>query len=35
MRIPEDLRIPFVVFALQAVLLAGCAMIFLVLLPHA
>jgi hypothetical protein len=33
MRIPEHLRIPVVVFSMQAVLLAGCALIFLVLLP--
>jgi hypothetical protein len=34
MKIPEHLRIPVLVFSLEAVLLAGCAMIFLVLLPH-
>jgi hypothetical protein len=34
MKIPEHLRIPVLVFSLQAVLLAGCAMVFLVLLPH-
>jgi hypothetical protein len=34
MHIPEDIRIPVIVFSLQAVLLAGCAMIFLVLLPY-
>jgi hypothetical protein len=33
-KIPPHLRIPLIVFGLQAVLLAGCAMIFLVLLPH-
>jgi hypothetical protein len=33
MKIPDDLRIPLTVFALQASLLAGCALIFLVLLP--
>jgi hypothetical protein len=33
MRFPKDLQIPLIVFSLQAVLLAGCAMIFLVLLP--
>ncbi len=33
MKIPEHLRIPVVVFGLQAVLLAGCSLIFLVLLP--
>jgi hypothetical protein len=34
MKIPEHLRIPLLVFSLEAVLLVGCAMIFLVLLPH-
>jgi hypothetical protein len=34
MKIPDHLRIPVLVFSLQAVLLAGSAMIFLVLLPH-
>jgi hypothetical protein len=33
MKVPEHLRIPIVVFSLQAVLLIGCALIFLVLLP--
>jgi hypothetical protein len=33
MKIPEHLRIPLIVFSLQAALLAGCALIFLVLLP--
>jgi len=33
MRIPDDLRIPAIVFALQAVLLFGCSMVFFVLLP--
>lgn len=33
MKIPEHLRIPVIVFSLQAILLVGCAMIFLVLLP--
>ena len=33
MKIPEHLRIPIIVFSLQAALLAGCALIFLVLLP--
>lgn len=33
MRIPEELRIPAIVFTLQAALLAGCALVFLVLLP--
>jgi hypothetical protein len=31
MRIPKDIQIPVIVFTLQAVLLAGAAMIFLVL----
>ena len=34
MKIPEELRIPALVFTLQAALLAGCALIFLVLIPH-
>jgi hypothetical protein len=34
MKIPDHLRIPVLVFSLEAVLLVGCAMIFLVLLPH-
>jgi hypothetical protein len=34
MKIPEHLRIPAVVFSLEAVLLAGLALIFLVLVPH-
>ncbi len=34
MRIPEDIRIPITVFALQAALLTGAALIFLVLAPH-
>jgi hypothetical protein len=34
MRIPEDIRIPVIVFSLQAALLAGCALIFLVVLEH-
>lgn len=33
MKIPEDLRIPAIVFGLQAALLAGCSLIFLVLRP--
>jgi len=32
-RIPDDIRIPIVVFSLQAVLLTGAALIFLVLRP--
>ena len=33
MKIPEHLRAPAIVFALQAALLAGAALVFLVLLP--
>jgi len=33
MHIPEDIRIPVIVFALQAVLLAGTALIFIMLIP--
>jgi NAD(P)H-hydrate repair Nnr-like enzyme with NAD(P)H-hydrate dehydratase domain len=31
MKIPEDLRIPAIVFALQAALLAGCGLVFVLL----
>jgi hypothetical protein len=34
MKIPKDLQIPLIVFSLQAVLLVGCALIFLVLRPQ-
>lgn len=34
MKIPEDIRIPVLVFSLQAILLLGCSMVFFVLLPH-
>jgi hypothetical protein len=34
MHIPEEIRIPVIVFSLQAALLAGCALIFLVLVPN-
>jgi hypothetical protein len=34
MKIPEELRIPAIVFGLQAALLAGLALIFIVLLPQ-
>jgi hypothetical protein len=34
MRIPEDVRIPAIVFTLQAVMLAGLALIFFVLAPN-
>lgn len=33
MRIPEDLRIPAIVFGLEAILLTGAALIFIVLIP--
>lgn len=33
MRIPDDIRIPIIVFSLQAALLAGAALVFLVLRP--
>jgi len=33
MKIPQDLRIPAIVFTLEAALLAGLALVFLVLLP--
>jgi len=33
MKIPEHLRIPVVVFALQAVLLGGLSLVFLILRP--
>ena len=33
MHIPEHLRIPAIIFGLQAILLAGSALIFLVLKP--
>jgi hypothetical protein len=31
MKIPEELRIPAIVFGLQGALLAGCALVFLLL----
>ena len=34
MKIPEDLRIPALVFGLQAILLTGAALVFIVLLPY-
>lgn len=34
MKIPEHLRIPVVVFSLEAALLLGSALIFMVLRPH-
>ncbi len=33
MRIPDGLRIPAVVFGLQAIMLTGAALIFIVLVP--
>lgn len=33
MKIPEHLRIPFTVFSIEAVLLIGAALIFIVLKP--
>lgn len=33
MKIPEHLRIPFIVFALQGALLAAVSLIFLILRP--
>lgn len=34
MKIPEHLKIPVIVFALQTALLAGTSLIFLLLRPH-
>lgn len=34
MRISKDIQIPLLVFALQAVLLAGAALVFIVLIPR-
>lgn len=34
MRIPKDIQIPVIVFSMQAALLAGAALIFLVLVPR-
>jgi hypothetical protein len=34
MRIPKDIQIPVLVFSLQAALLAGAAMVFLMLIPR-
>jgi hypothetical protein len=33
MRIPKDIQIPFIVLSLEAVLLTGAALIFLILRP--
>lgn len=34
MKIPEGIRIPLIVFSLEAILLTGAALIFIVLIPH-
>jgi hypothetical protein len=34
MKIPENIRIPVIVFTLEAALLIGCGLVFLVLRPH-
>jgi hypothetical protein len=34
MKIPEGIRIPLIVFSLEAALLIGAGLIFLVLIPH-
>lgn len=34
MKIPEELKIPALVFTLEAIMLAGFALIFLVLIPR-
>ncbi len=34
MKIPEELRIPAIVFGLEAILLTGLALIFIVLRPY-
>lgn len=34
MRIPKDIEIPVIVFSLQAVLLVGVALVFIVLIPR-
>lgn len=33
MKIPENLKIPVVVFALEAILITGAALVFIVLIP--
>jgi len=33
MRIPKDIQIPVIVFGLQAALLAGTVLVFLMLIP--
>lgn len=34
MKIPEGIRIPIIVFSLEAILLLGAGLIFLILAPH-
>lgn len=34
MRIPKDIQIPVIVLSLQAALLTGCSLVFLLLVPH-
>ncbi len=34
MKIPDDLRIPAIVFGLEAILLTGAALVFIVLMPY-
>jgi hypothetical protein len=34
MRISKDIQIPLIVFSLQAVLLTGAALVFIVLIPR-
>jgi hypothetical protein len=34
MKIPKDIQIPVLVFTLEAILLLGAGLIFLVLVPH-
>jgi hypothetical protein len=34
MRISKDIQIPLIVFSLQAVLLVGAALVFIVLIPR-
>ena len=34
MKIPNELRIPAIVFGLEAILLTGAALVFIVLVPH-
>ena len=34
MKIPNELRIPAIVFGLEAILLTGAALVFIVLMPY-